>query len=309
MAYAIGWETSTNKDYFKNLLKDTFDTTAREALVEWPNMYRTVSSSDEYERFSRHAGLPQAEVIADGGAISLYEPTFDTTKDVSQKRSALGYKITSGMIQFNKQYKMNELTKNLSMNMRESKDIDAALMWNNLTTATTYSPAMFDGLAIASTTHDTLDAADTDYGNYGNAALGIASLEDAYISFDTMVDDMGQVTPKKPNLLCVHPNERFDAIELLGSELKPGTANNDINSLTKDFNVTYFVYHRATSSTWWVVLDKNDSKYGAIMVTTKEPDIKVQDDVEGVTRSISVSSEQRYNFDCLDARCIYVGDT
>lgn len=309
MTYNIAWDTTTNLDYFKNLLKDTFDTTAREALVEWPTMYRTVKSSDYYERFSRHAGLPHAEDLADGGEISTYEPVLDTTKDVTQKRTGLGFKITSGMIQFNKQYRMNELTKNLSMNMRESKDVDVARMWNNLTTADTYSPGMFDGLAIASTGHDTLDAADTDFGNYGNAALGIGSLEDAYISFDTMVDDMGQITPKKPNLLCVHPNERFDAIELLGSELKPGTANNDINSLTKDFNVTYFVYHRATSSTWWVVLDKNDPKYGAIMITTKEPDIKVQDDVEGLTRSIAVTSEQRYKNDCLDARCIYVGDT
>ena len=94
MAYNIPWDTSTNKDYFKNLLKDTFDTTAKEALVEWPTMYRTVSSSDEYERFSRHAGLPQPDVIADGGAINLYEPVFDTTKDVDQKRSALRFKIT-----------------------------------------------------------------------------------------------------------------------------------------------------------------------------------------------------------------------
>lgn len=309
MAYNIPWDTSTGKDYFKNLLKDTFDTTAREALVEWPTMYRTVPSSDEFERFSSHAGLPQAEDLADGGAISLYEPTFDTTSDVDQKRTGLGFKITSGMIQFNKQYKMNDLTKNLSMNMRESKDVDAALMWNNLTTATTYSPGMFDGLAIASASHDTLDAADTDFSNYGNAALGIASLEDALISFDTMVDAMGMITPKKPNLLCVHPNERFDAIELLGSEKQPYTVDNTINSLTKDFKLEYFIYHRATSSTWWVVLDKNDPKYGAIMITTKEPDIKVQDDVEGVTRSITVSSEQRYQYDCLDARSIYVGDT
>jgi hypothetical protein len=308
MAYEIGWDTTTNKDYFKNLLYDTFDTSAREALVEWPNMFKAVKSKDYYERRARHVGLPLSEDLADGGAISTYDPTLDTTKDITQKRNALGFKVTSGMVQFNEWYKVDDLTKNLSMNMRESKDIDAANMWNNLT-ATTYSPGMFDGLAIASASHTCLDSSSSTYSNYGNAALGIGSLEDALISFDTMVDDQNQITPMKPSLLCVHPNERFDAIELLGSELKPDTANNNINSLTKDFDLSYFVYHRASSTTWWVLLDKNNKNYGAWMVTTKEPDIKVQDDVEGLTRSIAVTSEQRYQFDCFDPRCIYVGDT
>ena len=73
-----------------------------------------------------------------------------------------------------------DLQKQTEQTFREGKCVDAAVMWNNLTTATTYSPAMFDGLAIASTAHTTLDAASTNFSNYGNAALGIASLEDAY---------------------------------------------------------------------------------------------------------------------------------
>jgi hypothetical protein len=309
MAYEIGWDTSTNKDYFKDLLKDTFDTTAREALVEYPTMFREVKSTDEYERWARHAGLPDSEDLADGGAINTYDPTFDTTKDVTQKRNGLGFKVTSGMKKFNKWYEVSELTKNLSMKMRESKDKDAANLWNNLTTATTYSPGMFDGLAIASNSHTCLDSASTTYDNYGDAALGVGALEDALIYFDTIVDDMADISPKKPNLLAVQSTERFDAIELLGSEKQPYTADNQINSLTKDFNLEYFVYHRATATTWWVVLDTNDPKYGPIMVTTQEPDIKVQDDVAGLTRSIAVTSEQWYKYDCLDARAVYVGNT
>jgi hypothetical protein len=71
MAYEIGWDTTTNKDYFKNLLYDTFDTSAREALVEWPNMFKAVKSKDYYERRARHVGLPLSEELADGGAIIL----------------------------------------------------------------------------------------------------------------------------------------------------------------------------------------------------------------------------------------------
>ncbi len=63
MTYNIAWDTSANKDYFKDLLKDTFDTTAREALIEYKTMFREVKSGDEYERYARHAGLPDSEDI------------------------------------------------------------------------------------------------------------------------------------------------------------------------------------------------------------------------------------------------------
>ena len=82
-----------------------------------------------------------------------------------------------------------------------------------------------------------------------------------------------------------------------------------MNLRSKDFNLEYFVYHRASSSTWWVVLDTKHKDYGPIMVTTKEPDIKTQDDVSGLTRSMAVSSTQFYEYECLWPGLVYVGNT
>jgi hypothetical protein len=308
MAYNIGWDTTTDRQYFKKLMKAVFRSTDRPGWTEYKQMFRLISSADEYEKFGRDAGLPLAENIADGGAISTYDPLIGTPKDVRQKRFALGFKVTSGMAKFNKWLKVKDLTQNLKMVQQESKDIEAAKLWNNLT-STTYAGATYDGLAIAHNSHTTLAAGAT-YDNYGDAALGVGALEDALVYFDnTKVDDRDQKNPGRPNILAVHPAERFDAAELLGSEKQPYTADNQINSLTKDFDLEYFVYHRASSSTWWVLLDKNDPDFGAVMITTQEPDIKVQDDVAGLTRSMAVTSEQWFEYEGLDPRCIYVGDT
>jgi hypothetical protein len=306
MTYNIAWDTTTDRQYFKNLMKKVFRTTDAPALTEYKQMFKMVESKDEYEKFGRDAGLPLAENIADGGAISTYEPILGTPKDVRQKRFALGFKITSGMKKFNRWLDVQDLTKDLKTVMLESKDIECAKLWNNLT-STTYAGSTFDGLAIAHATHTNLDA--STYSNYGNAALGVGSLEDALIYHDTRVNDRNRIQPGKPNLLAVHPNERFDAIELLNSEKQPYTADNQINSLTKDFNLEYFIYHRATSATWWVLLDKNHKDFSPIVITTQEPDIKMQDDVEGLTRSMAVTSEEWFEYEALDTRYVYVGDT
>jgi hypothetical protein len=305
MAYTIGWDTTTNRDYFKKLIKEAFDTTDREALVEGDEVFKMFDSKDEYERFTRHAGLGLHSSIADGAEIPLDDPVLDTTKEFRQARWGNGFKITSGMKKFNKWYAVKELTKDLGMTMRESKDIEIAKLFNNLT-STDY--AGFDGLAPASNSHTCLDDASSTYDNYLDAALGVSSLEDALVYFDTMIDDQGQIMQARPNKLVVHPRLRFTAAELLGSTLKPDTANNNINSLTKDYDLKYFVYHRLTSTTNWTVMAKDNPKYRICCITSKAPDIQVQD-APDLSRSTVVTSESWFQFGTTDSRMLLVGNT
>ena len=179
MTYQISWDSTTNRDYFKKLLKEAFDTSDREALVEYPGVVREIKTADEYERYSRHVGLGLHSELTDGQEIPLDDPIIDTTKDFRQTRYGLGFKITSGMKKFNKWYAVKELSKNLGMVMKESKDIEIAKMFNNATT-TTYASG-FDTYAIAHNSHTCKDDASTTYDNYLDAALGVSSLETALI--------------------------------------------------------------------------------------------------------------------------------
>ena len=60
------FDTSTNKDTFKLLVREWWDTTAREALVEWTNVFKDIKTTDEYEREGRLAGLGAMSQIGDG---------------------------------------------------------------------------------------------------------------------------------------------------------------------------------------------------------------------------------------------------
>jgi len=303
MAHDIYWDNTTNKDFFKSLLWDVFDTTKREAMYEAETMVKHIKTKDEYERRARIAGLTGMEKIADGQNIPLAETPRPDTKEYEQERYGLGFEITAGMKKFNKYGIMKDLTAKLSKHMREEKDIELAKIFNNATSATYY--AGFDGLALASNSHVCKDDGGSTYDNYLDAALGVSSFESATVYFDTLIDDDGYAIVKKPTHLFVNPQLRWEAREILGSELSPYTGDNTKNVAT-EYDLSLFVYHRLTSSTAWGMIAK-DSDYDIFVMTTEEPDLKVQD-APNTSRNTIVTSHQWFKPGFGDARGFYLGD-
>jgi len=303
MAHDIYWDNTSGKDFFKSLLWDVFDTTKREAMYEAETMVKHVKKTDEFERRARIAGITGMEKISDGQAIPLAETPRPDTKEYEQERYGLGFEITAGMKKFNKYGIMKDLTAKLSKHMREEKDIEIAKIFNNATSATYY--AGFDALALASSAHLCKDDGGTTYDNYLDAALGVSAFESATVYFDTLVDDDGYPMVKKPSHLWVNPQLRWEARELLGSELKPYTGDNTKNIAT-EYDLSLFVYHRLTSSTSWGMIAK-DSDYDIFVITTEEPDLKVQD-APNTSRNTIVTSHQWFKPGFGDPRGFYLGD-
>ena len=303
MAHDIYWDNTSGKDFFKSLLWDVFDTTKREAMYEAETMVKHVKKTDEFERRARIAGITGMEKLADGQAIPLAETPRPDTKEYEQERYGLGFEITAGMKKFNKYGIMKDLTAKLSKHMREEKDIEIAKIFNNATSATYYTG--FDALALASSAHLCKDDGGTTYDNYLDAALGVSSFESATVYFDTLVDDDGYPIVKKPSHLWVNPQLRWEAREILGSELTPYKGDNTKNIAT-EYDLSLFVYHRLTSSTSWDMIAK-DSDYDIFVMTTEEPDLKVQD-APDTSRSTIVTSHQWFKPGFGDARGFYLGD-
>jgi hypothetical protein len=302
MTVNINWDTTTNKETLKTLLKEYFDNTDRPAISQYKEVFKEVKVSDEYERYLRASGPTGVQSLADGANIPLVDPTMGGTKDVTQARYGLGFKITSGMKKFEKYGQMKKWSRKLGVAQREYKDVAAAALWNSAT-ATTYTG--FDSLALASNSHTCLEAGNT-YDNYLDGALTAANLESALVYFHGLKDDNGDLIIVDPDLLVVNKNLQFDADELLNSKLKPGVADNDINALSR-FGLKYFVYSRLTATTSWFLIAKNHEDYGMIMNTSQEPDFKMQD-APDTSRSTIVTSDQWFRPDILDPRMVYVGD-
>jgi hypothetical protein len=297
------WDTSTNKDAFKTLVKDWFDSTDREPLVEWKRVANALTTSDDYERRGRYAGLDYPGEVAQGANIPIQDPIFDGVKDYTQVAYGTGFRITDRAKRTNKIGMMENNTKSLSRMQQEGKDVEIAKMFNNLT-ATTYATG-FDTLAAATNSHTCLDATPTTYDNYGDTALAQTSLESALQYFDYMYDDQGNIFTAVPDTLVVNRTLRQDADELLHSTGKPWEFSNTKNAIQGELEP--FVYHRLTATSTWFVIAKNNPNYGFFCYTLMEPDSKVYDAPDS-TRDTIVDSLQYFKYGFDDPRMLYLGD-
>jgi len=298
-------DTSTNKDFFKNLLRKMFDNTAKAAIQEFENVTKHFHTSDEYEREYRIAGLGLAAKVNEGANIPVQTPKADAPKDWTQVAYGTAFRITERMMKFEKYGLMERYTKSLAKVMKETKDIEIARMFNNAT-ATTYASG-YDGLALAHDSHTCLDDSATTYDNYGDNALGVSTLQSALYYFDTLYNDQGQLLIANPTKLVVNPQLRITANQLLRSTGVAFEESNTIN-VYPDWDLKIFVYHRLTSSTSWFLLADKDDDYDYKVFTTKEPTMGSKDAPDTTLDKI-VYSNQYFVYGFGDPRLCYCGDT
>ena len=296
-----GWDTSTNLDVFKTLVKKTFDSTDREAIVEANRLYNMEKTSDLYERTMRFAGMERGVEIAEGGEIPILAPKFGQTKDYTVAEYGLGFRVSWLFGKTNKWDLVRKFTKNMKMNQRELKEAELAKLWNSPTA--TY--VGYGGtLHLAENSHTCLDDDASTYDNYGAVAFSVTGMESAKYYFDTLKDDQGNRFFAKPDTLYHCPYLETQVWEVLNSSGKPHELSNTENryeGMIKAFN-----YHYLTGTTSWGVVAKNHPKYDVNCFTLSEPDVEVKD-APNNSRDKIVTSLQAFSFGFGDPRMCWVG--
>lgn len=193
----------------------------------------------------------------EGENLIYDDPLFGQQKAYIPVRKALGYKITQEMIDHELYGQVEKFENALMDSAIDDQEVTAALLLNNgfgTTDADGFSAAGFDGLALFSTAHTRLDGGavlrnrpSTDIN------LGVGSLQGALQDFHTQnLSDRGRPLNIAAKLLIVGPGDMFTARELLQSEYKPGTANNEINAIRED-GLSFMVSHRLTDANMWAL--------------------------------------------------------
>jgi len=300
--FKLTFDGSTNKDLLvKGSLEELFNTTDRSKFVEYPNVFKEVKTDKHHIRNLRYAGLPHGGEVQDGVNIPTYDPVYGGTLEHTIKRFGSGFTYTTMMKTFEEYDIIGDLTRHLKVTQYEMKDIEVAKLIN-APTNTTYGSG-FDGYALLYASHPCLDESTTTFSNYATADLSKTSILDAYIYFDTIVDDQAQMNPGSPNRLIVPPQLRFTADELLHS---PGVAyeQSRTKNVLSDLDLSTFVYHRMTDNDAWFMADTNHDKYGLKVWTAQEPDIRIQD-AANTSRNTWVTSQQMFTYGFDDSRYIY----
>jgi len=215
---------------------------------------------------------------------------------------ALGYAITRKAIDDNL-YKTQFHPSNLGLieSFQQTKEIYGA---NVLNTATTYNANIGgDGVSLCSTSHP-IDGNTIANTPSTQVDLNEATLLNAMISIRTNFRDMANLKVfARGRKLIVPPQLEPVAIRLLKTELRPGTADNDVNAILSTAGGLpegYMVNDFLTSPYAWFLLTNID---GLSYMERVKYEMDMQ--VDFVTDNLLVKGYERYSFGYYNWRAIW----
>ena len=270
---------------------------------QWDKVFTIHKSKMALERTAEMRYLPLAQLKTEGG-----QTQFDNSAgerfiyNQEHMEIALGYALTRKSIDDNL-YKTQFHPSNLGLieSFNQTKEIYGA---NILNTATTYNSAIGgDGVALCSTAHP------IDGGTIANTPttqtdLNEATLLNAMISIRTNFRDQANLKMfARGRKLIVPPPLEPTAIRLTKTELRPGTADNDVNAILSTAGGLpegYMVMDFLTSNYAWYLLTNIDG-LSYMNRIPYETDMQV----DFVTDNLLVKSYERYSFAYYNWRALY----
>ncbi len=145
------------------------------------------------------------------------------------------------------------------------------------TGGTGFTAAGFDSTALFSTAHPLKRGGTSANRATTDMDLSVTALEIAQNLMQTTLDESGLPSPRSGEVLIVSPSNYYTAKEITGSELKPYTANNEINPVYGEMSFMQ-VHYLSDTDSWFLFAQK--SKHDVNAWIREEIDIKFDSDFD-----------------------------
>lgn len=268
--------------------------------AKYPEEYKMVfdieNSDRAWEEELKLSGFGLAQTKAEGAGI-----VYDNAQEVWSARYthevvALGFAITEEAIEDNLYDALAaRYTKALAKSMSDTKEIKAASVLNNAF-STSYLGG--DGQPLLDTDHPTVSGAQN--ANKPSVAVDLneTAIEAMSIQIQKWVDERGLLIAARPKKLLIPVDLSFTAERLLKTQLRVGTADNDISAMNSIgvFPEGYAVLHRLTDADAWFV--KTDVPNG-LKHFVRAP-LKTADEGDFETGNFKYKARERYSFGWTD---------
>ena len=199
-------------------------------------IYDTETSERSFEEETKLSGFSAAPVKNEGSAIAYDNAQEAFTARYNHETIALGFSLTEEAIEDNLYDSLSaRYTKALARAMAYTKQTKAASVLNNGFTAGVFAGG--DGVALFSTSHPLVSGGVNSNTQSTPADLNETSLEAAVIQIAAWTDERGLLIAAKPKKLVVPPALQFVATRLLETQLRVGTADNDINAIVNNGSI------------------------------------------------------------------------
>ena len=199
-------------------------------------IYDTETSERSFEEETKLSGFSAAPVKNEGSAIAYDNAQEAFTARYNHETIALGFSLTEEAIEDNLYDSLSaRYTKALARAMAYTKQTKAASVLNNGFSAGVFAGG--DGVALFSTSHPLVSGGTNSNTQSTPADLNETSLEAAVIQIAAWTDERGLLIAAKPRKLIVPPALQFVATRLLETQLRVGTADNDINAIVNNGSI------------------------------------------------------------------------
>ena len=218
---------------------------------EHKEVFETESSERSFEEETKLSGFSAAPVKNEGSAIRYDNAQEAFTARYNHETIALGFSITEEAVEDNLYDSLSaRYTKALARAMAYTKQTKAAAVLNN--GFDTDFPGG-DGVPLFSASHPLVSGGVNANIPSTAADLNETSLEAAVIQIAGWTDERGLLIAAKPKKLVIPVSLMFVATRLLETELRVGTADNDINAIKSNGSIPggYTVNHYLTDTDAW----------------------------------------------------------
>jgi len=265
-------------------------------------IYTTESSDRAFEEEVMLSGFGAAPTKSEGSAITFDEATEAYTARYNHETVAMAFALTDEAIEDNLYDRLgSRYTRALARSMAHTKQVKAAAVLNNAFDGG--ATAIGDGKALCATDHPL-----TSGGSFANtpsvaADLNETSLEDALINIASFVDERGLKIALRGMKLVVPRQLQFVAERLMVSNLRVGTADNDVNAL-KSMGMLpegYVVNDFLTDPDAFFL--KTDAPRGFIHFERTPLSTGMEGDFD--TGNMRFKARERFSFGVSDPRCVF----
>ena len=277
---------------------------------EHKSIYETESSDRSFEEEVKLSGFGAAPVKDEGNAMSYDSAQEAFTARYNHETIAMGFAITEEAMEDNLYDSLSaRYTKALARAMAYTKQVKAV---NPLNNGFTNSYQTGDGVNFFTASSDGVTGGDghprVDGGKNDNrpataADLNETSLEAAVITIAGWKDERGLLIASRPRTLIVPPNSMFVATRILQSELRPSTADNDLNAIKSNGTIPngYSVNHYLTDTDSWYL--STDVPNG--MKHFERTSLETSMDGDFDTGNVRYKARERYSFGVSDPLALY----
>ena len=268
---------------------------------EHKEIYETEKSERSFEEETKLSGFSAAPVKNEGSAIAYDNAQEAFTARYNHETIALGFSITEEAVEDNLYDSLSaRYTKALARAMAYTKQVKAASTLNNA-----FSSAYLggDGVSLISTAHPLVSGGTNSNRPATAADLNETSLENAVIQIAAWTDERGLLIAAQPKKLVIPPALQFTATRLLETNLRVGTADNDINALKNNGSIPqgYCINHFLTDTNAWFLMTDvpNGLKHfeRAALANSMDGDFD--------TGNVRYKSRERYSFGWSDPLGIF----